>query len=679
MIEKIVNNRYKIFKEIGRGGFGITYLAQDTKDSNHIYVVKKLDPLHANAAAAKRLFKREANALKFLQEAQQIPKFRDYFEEDNHSYLVQEYIKGTTLDKLQDKNWDEEDICLFLWNILSVLETLHDRNIIHRDIKPSNLIQREKDFKVILIDFGAVKLLDGVQENVRQTCISSFGYAPPEQSIGQPGLNSDLYALGITAIQLLTKTNPREFKRDDDDNIIWNPQLNLDPSLTNILNKMVKNNPRERYQSVAQVFKAISSRDKTKHKDIPLTNVIPQKNDDQTDRKKLPILKLPYILSIAGVGIILISIIIEIVNPWMRPLYYVHQGNILLTKKQEEDAILKFNKALSFQLGNYQAWKGRGDALFTLKRYRGSLKAYEKSLSLQPKNSKLLNNIGKVYYQERQYTAALNFHQKALEIDSQNAEAWGGKGLAYLGLQDYQKSVESFDQAQAIQPNDPTTWLQKGIVLGYLNQPQEAAKFYQEALNVYNNITKNKPNNPILWTDRGFVLQKLNRQQEALESYEKALAVNENFYEALIGRANNLILLQQPQEAVSNLDTALKINPKDYQVWYTKGHILGQMLNEQQEALMAFNQAIELNDQYAPAWLGQGLTYMAIAKDQEALESFNRAKNLNPQNPYIWYNRGLVLENLQDYPEAFQSYEKAAQLGLSSARSKQESLKLYAR
>ena len=741
MIREVLNNRYKITKEIGRGGFGITYLATDEANRNSLCVVKELNPYNADIYTAQRLFQREADTLKELKEADQIPDFIEYFEEEENHYIVQEYIKGKTLDRLIKKNWDSENLSRFLWDVLSVLEKLHKKNIIHRDIKPSNLIKSDRNCKIVLIDFGAVKQLDVAQNQFNSsaenqilnpptgTKVATFEYAPPEQKRGKPLLSSDIYALGMTALQLLTNDNPINIQKNANDDIILTQPVNVDRPLIAILNKMVKNNPQERYQSASEVLKAIDSRKQepipstinnqtpTVTEPIPstlnnqkpkVTEPIPSTFNNQTNGNNLTgdstvLLKKPgesnlnqetiqynensdnvhnhnnrinstFLLStnrkiqllIIPLSIGLIILISELISPWIRPTYFIYQGNKLLDQNRAKEALNKFYQVTSLKENSFGGWKGQGDALFTLGRFPGALGAYEKAHSIKPKNIKTLNNIGKVNYEQGKYQAALDAHQKVLEIAPKNADAFSGIGIAYLGLKEYEKSLEAFEKAKKIKPNKPDIWLKKAIALKYLNRPEEAKELYQEALNVYDDIAKNKAKDPILWSDRGFVLQQLNRQQEALESYEKALAVDENFYEALLGKANTLVVLQKPEDALSTLEKAAKIRPKDYQVWYTQGVILEQILKRHQEALNALDKATELNPKFALAWLNKGLSLMALERYEDALKALDKAKNLDPQNPYVWQNRGLVLQYLGRQSESAESYKKAAELGISA-------------
>ena len=643
----MLNNRYQIIQKLGQGGFGTTYLAKNIQSSDSLCAIKQLNPNHADIETAKKLFEREANTLLLLQEVPQVPQFIDYFEENNHYYIVEEYIEGTPVDSLLGEKWNSQSIIIFLWDILSILQLLHQKNIIHRDIKPSNLIQREQDGKLTIIDFGAVKELKDVQYQMPGTCVASPGYAPPEQAMGTPRLNSDIYALGTTAIQLLTQTHPQDIIKDENDNVIWTTNLVAPKFLTDILNKMVKNNYQERYQSVAEILKAISN--SKLGGELPPETII--------DRSEKDWKKICYVSSLLGSIAIVGS---EIFYPWIRPWYYLHQGNSLLDKNQAKASLVQFQKVINLQRNRASAWKGRGDALFTLGRYSGALEAYQKAIAQDPNNLKILNNIGKIYYKQGEFQQAIDAHQKAIDINTNSAEAWSSKGLAYMGLQQYKKALESFEQAQKIKPDEPTIWLQKGIVLKSLQRPQEAKKFYQEALEVYDEMTAKNNNDPLLWTDRGFVLLQLNRPQEAFVSYDKALFINENFYEALIGKANVLIVFQKYEQALEVLDRATKIRPKDYQVWYNRGNLLAQVFQNQEQALISFEKATQLRADFYPAWLGKGLALTSLKRYPDALQSLDTAKDLNPQDPFVWMNRGIVLEKLGKLEAAFESYQKAA-------------------
>lgn len=668
--EALLGGRYRIIRELARGGFGVTYLAEDTHSSNLICVIKKLYPLIADVEAAKNLFIREVHILYFLQQNQQIPKYFNYFEEEANYYLVQEYIKGKSLEKLLDKPWTQLKVIDFLQEILLILKYLHQINIIHRDIKPSNVMLREEDEKFVLIDFGAVKQLDprylSSQSNQQhlppQTMIGTPGYASGEQMAGRPGFNSDIYSLGITAIQLLTGIQPQNLNRDQQDNIMFPGQVNINNSLAATLTKMVYSSPERRYQSVDEVLESLNemiNQSTRKQAQIGSRN--------QKTQAPLQIsFRLWYIpIVLTALGAILV--IIELIHPFIRPLYYVYQGNHLLDIRQPEKALEEFQNLLDIEPKSVEAWKGRGNALFSIGRDLGALESYDQVLSLQPNEIKTLNNKGKTLYRLRRYKEALETHEKVLELNPDSPEAWSGKGLAHLGLKQFQQATESFEKLKQIsRPDQPGVWYEIGIAREQLEGSEAAKKYYEEALSVYDNFLNRQPKDPIVWTDRGNVLLKLHRQEDALASYEKARQIDNNFYEALVGKGNALSNLGKRQDALLAFNKASKIRPEDYQVWHNRGILLAKDFQDHEEALKSFDKATKLRDDFYPAWLNKGTALLELKRYNEALVAFDKGKDLNPKDPNIWASRGFALEQLGKNKQACDSYHKAIELGFSS-------------
>ncbi len=664
MLQTILNNRYQIIKKLGQGGFGTTYLAKDNLTDGFLCAIKQLNSDRADLEIAQKLFKREADTLLQLQEVHQVPRFIDYFEESNSNYIVEEYIEGSSVDDLISHHWNVANIAIFLWDILSILQILHSKNIVHRDIKPSNLIQRKKDNKFTIIDFGAVKEIDLNSDRIPETCIYHQGYAPPEQMQGMPRLNSDIHALGMTAIQLLTKISPEAVIRDAGDRAI-SPESKLAPLwLVDILNKMVRTDFKHRYQSVEEVLKDLGQRNRLE----PLEKITANSlglTATQIDhhQKKVNSAQRKHITRYWYVPLLLIPILLlasEAINPWLRTRYYLNQGNSLLDDNQAQASLGKFQQVIDLQRDSSAAWKGRGDALFTLGRYSGALEAYNKAISIEPNNLKALNNKGKILYQQGKIPQAIATYQQAIEIDSEDAEAWSGRGLAYMSNQQPEQALKSFERAQQIKPEEPNFWLQKGLVLRVLQRPQSATEFYQEALAVYDEASDRHQNDPLFWTDRGFVLLQLNRLKDAFASYDRALTIDSNFYEALLGKANVYNSVKDYEQALLILDRAKEVRPQDYQVWYNRGNLLLQALNQPEEALTSFAQATKLKNDFYPAWLGQGLALNSLQKYNDALSALETAEKLNPQDPYMWMNRGIALEAIGETSAALESYQTAA-------------------
>jgi len=264
--DTLLNQRYRVTKILGSGGFSHTYIAEDSqRPGNPECVVKHLQPARNDAKfldLARRLFKTEAETLELLGEHNQIPRLLAYFEENHQFYLVQEFIQGYSLceELTSGRRLCEAKVVDLLKDILETLVFVHNHHVIHRDIKPSNLIRRERDNQLVLIDFGAVKQIQPQQteEESHTIAIGTAGYAPVEQLMGQPRLSSDIYAVGMMSIQALTGTPTKNLQRDPKTGaLLWHHLAKTSEKLAAILDKMVSYNCNLRYQSAEEALESL--------------------------------------------------------------------------------------------------------------------------------------------------------------------------------------------------------------------------------------------------------------------------------------------------------------------------------------------------------------------------------------------------------------------------------------
>jgi len=275
MLGEIIKGQYQIVQILSSSDYCQTYLAQDlVTPSPQACIVKHLLPgpsrRTSSLSSLRRVFTREVAALEKLSTYSQVPQLLNYFELEQQFYLVLEYIHGQPLNRVLTPGvrWSETQVIDFLQEVLTILEVIHAYGLIHRDIKPSNLIQRDSDGKLVLIDFGSVKqawtqvVTAGGQTNANfamgipaTMAIGTPGYMPSEQSRGRPRPNSDIYALGMIAIQALTGMQPTMLLEDaDTGEVIWQHLTNVTLGLGSILNQMVRYHFTERYQSATEVL-----------------------------------------------------------------------------------------------------------------------------------------------------------------------------------------------------------------------------------------------------------------------------------------------------------------------------------------------------------------------------------------------------------------------------------------
>ncbi len=276
----ILAGRYLPIKLLGRGGFGAAFLSRDRYTPGmRQCVVKQFLPAgnlsSTQLKLAQDLFEREAVVLEEIgSQHDQIPNLFAFFpiivpglkanEQEQFFYLVQEYIDGDNLEEelARKGKFSESEVLFLLHSILPVLQFVHDKGIIHRDIKPSN-IMRHRNGKLFLLDFGAVKQVTNSPSGSSNssTGIYSLGFAPPEQmSGGKVFPSTDLYALAVTAVLLLTgQKDVTELFDAYSNQLQWQNKVSVSSHLAQILDKMLQSAPNQRFQSAQDVLQAIDS------------------------------------------------------------------------------------------------------------------------------------------------------------------------------------------------------------------------------------------------------------------------------------------------------------------------------------------------------------------------------------------------------------------------------------
>ncbi|MBW4656366.1 MAG: serine/threonine protein kinase [Kaiparowitsia implicata GSE-PSE-MK54-09C] len=265
----ILQNRYRLLSILGQGGFGCTYLGEDVGRFNERCAVKEFIPSQVGDNAlgkSRELFQREAQTLYQINHPQ-IPQFRATFEEGQRLFIVQDYVEGKTYrDLLTERKhtgmaFSEPDVQRLIRQLLPVLAHIHAKGLIHRDIAPDNIILRQADQTPVLIDFGVVKAIATqvqLQTGYGSTTVGKLGFAPPEQmQTGRAYPNSDLYALAVTSIVLLTGREPQELYDDVTTTWFWQRYVTVHPTLAAVINKLLSYRPSDRYQSVSEVAQAL--------------------------------------------------------------------------------------------------------------------------------------------------------------------------------------------------------------------------------------------------------------------------------------------------------------------------------------------------------------------------------------------------------------------------------------
>ncbi|AFY79092.1 putative transcriptional regulator,tetratricopeptide repeat protein,protein kinase family protein [Pleurocapsa sp. PCC 7327] len=715
-IGQTVGGRYKISRYLGGEIGSHTYLAENlVRHYQSPCILKQLQSQTSDPSIledVERLFADDLAVLEDLGNHPQISHLWDCFEEGQDCYIVREFIDGEALSQEIQRNQhlSEETVIAVLHDVLEVLAFVHQQGVIHRNIKPSNLVRRRQDNKIVLTDFGLIKeiakrLSARSDSDSSDRIVGTKGYMPPEQMAGRPTYSSDIYALGMTAIQALTGTSPEQLQTDPKTGeAIWHENVQISQKLAKIIDKMVKLDVNKRYSSANKVLNALgeSSRFLTTSERISSpTSTSRARRETAADladrfaRGRRRFLTPWYLLVIvAGIGFLLG--VIETIRPTVRPMLIAHQGDRLMQQEKPEaalpifqqvldispnnlqgwqgrgealfaleryqEALAAYDKAIELQPRDARAWKGRGDVLYRLERYEAALSAYNKSLSLKPRDPEALNRKGRALYKLERPQEALAVQEEALRIRPNYAEALSDKGIALIGLRRYEEALGVLNKAQEIKPLDPKFWQNKALALQYLGRRKEALDVYQEALAAYDKDLERKPNNVTVWVDRGNVLIKLQRPEDALASYEKALKIKPDSYLAWLSKGNALFPLGRYDEVLTAFDKALEIRPESYLTWHNRGSLLRDGKKDFAGAIESYDRAIAISPNFYHAWRDRGLALSQANRHKDAIASFDRALQIEPSDHQSWSGRGIALSSLNRRAEALASFNKAVGL-----------------
>ncbi|HLO83852.1 MAG TPA: serine/threonine-protein kinase [Nostocaceae cyanobacterium] len=303
MIGKVLQGRYQIVQSLGAGVFGQTYVALDIHyPGKPRCVIKQLKVNNYQSTSyfdeMRLRFLSETQTLQYLGTHNQIPELITCFEENERFYLVQEYIPGHALtaelpmSQQWGHQWSESEVITLLEDALEIIGFVHSQGFIHCDVKPENLIRRAADGKLVLIDFGSIQPIDFSSDTelpISQIPVTSLGYIPPEQFIGQSKPNSDIYALGIIAIQALTGLAPLQLQIDAVSNeIVWrHDHISVSDYLASILSQMIRYNYQDRFQSAHEVLRVIKQ---MKMENQPGKNIATAASIEDEQNKPSPLL-----------------------------------------------------------------------------------------------------------------------------------------------------------------------------------------------------------------------------------------------------------------------------------------------------------------------------------------------------------------------------------------------------
>lgn len=641
--DKPLGGRYKLLSQLGVGGFGRTFLAEDLHLPGHPRcVIKHLRPQSKSEETlqmARRCFDIEAQVLYQLGSHDQIPRLLAHFEENQEFYLAQEFVEGDPLTReLADgKPWSQGRVVLLIKDILQVLTFVHQQQVIHRDLKPSNLIRRRQDRKIVVIDFGAVKQVStpnfDLETGLTNITISigTQGYMPNEQLAGKPKFCSDLYAVGVLAIQMLTGIHPRHIDEDPQGEIAWHdcisPNSTVEPELIAIIDRMVRYDFRQRYADATEALMALEA--------LPA-----QMTEDPADHQPLP--------ETARQSSPTSTAIQSATSP---QAYTNHQ---METATSFSDQLAK---------GNMEYSRGRGVGQPDGEPV--STAVWQSGTQGRTGRTGLTQAVGRHYRLDGDTTHPTRSSWRRV------LHPWSIVGLLSAGLvlllAQTMLPRNSLNQPKAdksatalITPDKNASPEQQVASLVTQAQSFERQKRYDDALEAYAQAIKLQPDAALL-VAQARILQQQQQYDRAIKAYGQAIQLKPNAAEAYAGRCELFNQLQRPEDALVSCSDALAYQPDYPEALWSQGN--ARMLQKRPyDALKLYEDVTANSPNFAPGWVKRGVALQALGRSAEALVALDRGIQLDRDSAEAWITKGEALLNLQRYDAALTALAKANQL-----------------
>ncbi len=650
-------SRYRVLEEVGRGGMGIVYKAEDPR-LERLVAVKILPPKLLKNKEALRRFLREAKVAAKLDHPNIIPIF-DVGEDNGVYYMVMEYLEGQTLREwIEARTEIDIDVSLHLFKqIANALDYAHHRKVIHRDVKPENIMVLETG-NIRVMDFGIAVMDDRHSVTQAGAVLGTIAYISPEQSKGnQADIRSDIYSLGIVFYEFLTGELPFEANTPSEmlaHHLSTRPPVpseknpNIPKKLDRIILKTLEKNPEDRYQSVSTLLEDLEETIALEEEEEKYL-ISPAQKDDlgpaelptkimEPDEPLLPHEVPPSSSNLTKDSFVKYRLVVERIQKDLAALADENEENAeALASLHHDKSQVPCAKCGTLNDPGLTSCSKCGDALVS------------SSIGV----AEVMLDQGIKLYEARQYKESLGFFQGLIKKNPKLVDAYRYAGLSCLQLQRYREALTTFRKGTELDPYNGILWQGLGDAARELSHDLEALQAYQQAVQYTPSAT--------LWLKLGKAEESLNHFEEARRALSKSIEFDPGNRIALKSLISVLMHLSQFQEAHEVVKKMLALDPKDP----TALRLLGQIYentNRYNQALEAYEKALTVNpkDSETLAQLGQ----LHEKQDQVdlAVEHLAKAAEVEPDNPDTYVKLAQLYLKRNEEDSALTYLEKAANL-----------------
>ena len=663
---------YRIVSQIGKGGMATVFKAYQPSLDRYV-ALKIMPPYYAEQddTFLKR-FRQEAKAIAALRHPN-ILVVIDYGEEEETTYIVMEFVEAGTLTELLGKPIAPTQMSGLVGQVAGALDYAHMEGIVHRDIKPSNILLPKPDWP-LLTDFGLAKIVGGSQLTQSGTIAGTPAYMSPEQGRGEKvDSRSDIYSMGVVLYEMATGVVPFHAETPmavvvkhiiDPLPMPRSKNPDLPEQIERIILKSLAKDPADRYQTAAELGKALDSATASLPTAVAEAAPTPTAGQQTTlaaagaiepaiaaadqeppppsaQKAVLPADEKSGLLAgrgriiVAGAGIFLLAVTaIGVVG--------------LLTDQGETPELASIEEISPADSGGESSdgepAAERDPAWITI----GELQA---ALEQDPENVDLYNELGGAYVAAGEDQLALQAIRAGIDVFPEEAWVHENAGYAMHELGFWLEAADAFRTALELDPES---------VWNYFSMADSLISAGEHE-NAYAALTAAR-RNPIVASDPdelqslGFYLLDLERVEEAEEAFKRAIELAPDDPDMFEGLADVAFRQGDLEGALDALDAGIRRFPEHAPFYEYAGWLLWE-IGELDQAAASFEKSIELDPLNNTAYSGLASVLVDSGREQEAEEVMLRGLEEHPDEPGFYSDLAGFYTGLDRHSDAIPLYE----------------------
>ena len=663
--------RFRIVGELGRGGMGVVYRAEDERLGRSVALKFLPAHLRSDAVARDRLLV-EARAVAALDHPNVCTVYEVAADDSGRDYIAFACYEGTTLqDRLRDGPLAIDEAVRIAREVASGLAAAHARGIIHRDLKPSNVFLCE-DGTAKILDFGIAKM-DGVALTATGQTPGTVEYGAPETLRGEVSARSDLWSLGVVLYEMLTGRRP--FEAPYEAAVLYsilheapaaasslNPEVT--PDLDAVVARCLAKESDDRFDNASGLSDALARTDETQGRD--------QSSDIRASRSKW----------IEGATMSLLALTVGLLTIWAgltgfdtdtQADQFYTEGMAFLERDHEvadlKRAIGMFEQSIqaSPEFGRAQARLAESSLLLyavtldTMAIHDADV-ASARALELAPDD--YLSHVARSAYYRMVGDSRLSMQEarRAVNLDGGSPEALVEFARAQELGGDNDGARATFQRAVEADPDRWTTQAEMGDFYSRTGD-------YARSADAFRAVTARAPASRRGHLGLGSALQHLGDEEGAIEAYERV-----NRIEPHADAFSNMAVIQLSREnysaAVDLYRRSLAVDSTSHYTWSGLASALESSPGHEDEqrgalrsAARAANRILSVNPNHARSRAGLALYQEALGRDREALESARESIALGSGDALVHFQAGIALELLGERDEALVQLTEAERLG----------------